>query len=129
MIILSSDDDQEIPDPFPFPKTYGTNIDVGLITGMENNIINPVLYPPTIIGKMCPSITAKFYTKITNVMSMYKRYPKRYDYDRIARAIVDKYPFLRCPLSGHVSFYYRSIAANQQVYFIGSNCDNLKGQV
>lgn len=34
-IIVIPDDDKmaEIPNPFPFPATYGTNIDVALLTG------------------------------------------------------------------------------------------------
>ena len=52
---------------------------------------------------MCPSITAKFYTLISNVMAMYTRSPKREDYDRVSRELVKKYPFLKCPLSGRVS--------------------------
>ena len=34
VIVLSDDEDNEIPDPFPFPKTYSTNIDVSLSTGI-----------------------------------------------------------------------------------------------
>lgn len=54
--------------------------------------------------KMTPSNTAKFYTRISGIMSMYKRYPAREGYDRVAREIVKKYPFLKNPISGHVSF-------------------------
>ena len=53
---------------------------------------------------MTDNVTAKFYTRIAGVMSMYQRYPKREDYDRVARAVVHKYPFLKNPISGHVSF-------------------------
>ena len=36
-------------------------------------------------------------------MTLYKRCPKREGYDKVAWAIVQKYPFLRNPISGHVS--------------------------
>ena len=35
VIVISSDDDKEIPDPFPFPTTFGTNVDIGLMTGIN----------------------------------------------------------------------------------------------
>jgi len=39
-IIVIPDDDEmaEIPEPFPFPATYGTNIDVALLTGSCNYV-------------------------------------------------------------------------------------------
>ena len=38
-IIVIPDDNEmaEIPNPFPFPATYGTNIDVALLTGASSN--------------------------------------------------------------------------------------------
>jgi len=33
VIILSDADDKEIPEPFPFPVTYGSDIDAGLKVG------------------------------------------------------------------------------------------------
>jgi len=36
-------------------------------------------------------------------MAIYKTYPNRVDYDRIARAIIQKFPFLKNPINGHVS--------------------------
>ena len=38
-IIVIPDDNEmaEIPNPFPFPATYGTNIDVALLTGTSSN--------------------------------------------------------------------------------------------
>ena len=57
---------------------------------------------------MTPLTAAKFYTRISGVMAMYKRFPKREDYDRVARAIVDEYPFLKNPISGYVSLIYKA---------------------
>ena len=31
--VFISSDDKEIPDPFPFQTTYGTNVDVALMIG------------------------------------------------------------------------------------------------
>ena len=52
---------------------------------------------------MNSATSAKFYTRIAGIMSMYKRYPKREDYDRVARSVVKRYPFMKNPISGHVS--------------------------
>lgn len=32
VIVISDDEDTEIPDPFPFPKTFGTNVDVAILS-------------------------------------------------------------------------------------------------
>jgi len=52
---------------------------------------------------MNTSTTAKFYTRIVNVMAMFKIYPRHADYDNVSRAIVEKYPILKNPINGHVS--------------------------
>ena len=52
---------------------------------------------------------AKFYTRISGVMAMYKRFPKREDYDRVARAIVNEYPFLKNPICVMLALYIRQI--------------------
>ena len=65
---------------------------------------------------MTTSLTAKFYTRVSGIMSIYKRYPKREDYDRVARAIVQKYPFLRNPISGHVSYNCQKSIFKNNVY-------------
>jgi len=55
---------------------------------------------------MSNNVTAKFYTRIANVMAMYKEYPDHADYDRVSREIVRRYPFLKNPINGHVSMEY-----------------------
>ena len=46
VIVLSDDEeDSEIPDPFPFPKTYSTNIDVSLRTGRQMFISESTVFP------------------------------------------------------------------------------------
>lgn len=56
-----------------------------------------------VLEKMNPIVTPKLYTKISGIMAVYKRYPTKMDYERVAKELVGKYPFLSCPLSGHVS--------------------------
>ena len=41
IIVLSADDEEKIPDPFPWPKTFGTDLDVGLISSKLYHFIKP----------------------------------------------------------------------------------------
>ena len=41
-----------------------------------------------------PKQLAKLFTRVANVMLMYKRYPTKRDYEQVARQTVEKYPFL-----------------------------------
>ena len=91
VITLDGEDDQLIPDPFPFPKHYTPDIEIGLQT------------------KNLPSkLQAKFYTRIANVMFMYTKKPRAAEFEEVARQIVKKYPFLVSPLDtcGHVRFIH-----------------------
>ena len=46
---------------------------------------------------------AKFLTRISNVMFLYKRYPKKADFECVAKQIVTRYPFMVSPLERAVS--------------------------
>ena len=46
---------------------------------------------------------AKFLTRIANVMFLYKRYPKKADFECVAEQIVTRYPFMVSPLERAVS--------------------------
>ena len=70
---------------------------------------------------MNSSLTAKLYTIVAGIMSIYKRYPKREDYDRVARSLVAKYPFLRSPISGHISIKYLLLKAGFTFNFISDS--------
>ena len=39
-------------------------------------------------GQMSKTVTAKFYTRIANVMAIYKYHPDHAEYDRVSREIV-----------------------------------------
>ena len=87
VITVDGEDDQQIPNPFPFPKHYTPDIEIGLQT---NNLP--------------PKLQAKLYTRIANVMFMYTKRPKTAEFQEVAKQIVHKYPFLVSPLDteGHV---------------------------
>ena len=81
MVTVSGEEENEIPNPFPFPKHYTPDIELGL--HMRN---------------LQPKLLAKFYTRIANVMLIYKRYPSKKDYEQVGQQMVQKYPFLSLPV-------------------------------
>ena len=78
---VTGEEETDLPKPFPFPKHYIPQIELGL--QMKS-------LPPKLLAKLC--------TRIANVMLMYKRYPNRQDYERVASELVNKYPFISSPL-------------------------------
>ena len=57
----------------------------------------------------CPGVVSgiskrRLATTIAGVMATYRRYPESKEYERVARELFRKYPCLKDPLSGHVSF-------------------------
>lgn len=44
--------------------------------------------------------------RIVNFMFLYNRYSKRKEYERVARQVVKKYPFLASPVDPYVSVQY-----------------------
>lgn len=71
-------EEKPLPDPFPLPKNYRPDIEVGLRT-----------------GKMSRETKAAFLSSIAAAMFSYKMYPEREEYSRIAYQIVAQYPFLK----------------------------------
>ena len=86
IVVVEGGEDRDIPSPFPFPPHYPAAIELGLK-----------------LKSLQPSQQANFYTRIANVMLLYKRYPTRGDYENVAREIARKYPFLKSPLDPVVS--------------------------
>ena len=86
IVTVEGSEDGDIPSPFPFPSHYQSDIELGLK-----------------LQKMTPLTLSKFLTRIANVMFMYKRYPKRSDFESVANEIVDRYPFMKSLLSRMVS--------------------------
>ena len=85
IVIIDAADDDEIPNPFPFPKHFNPQIEIGIQA-----------------KKLSSHQQSKFVTAIANVMYTYKRKPNKDDYDRVARQCVEKYPFIASPISYHV---------------------------
>lgn len=86
IVVVEGADEKDIPSPFPFPPHYPPAIEVGLK-----------------LKNLQPLQQAHFYTRIANVMLLYKRYPTKGDYENVAREIGIKYPFLKSPLDPVVS--------------------------
>ena len=77
----TDDDAVPLPDPFPLPKNYKTDVNVALMT-----------------GKMTRETKKRFFPAVAAVMFTYKRYPNAEDYQNVARCVVSKYPFFRSPV-------------------------------
>ena len=86
VIVIKGQEDTDIPDPFPFPNHYRSDIEAGLT-----------------LQSMPPLAMAKFLTRIASVMLLYKRCPSDEDYERVASEIVARYPFMLSPIEGTVS--------------------------
>ena len=71
-----------------FLRLMGQTLDIALLTGTLISEETMQYYYYFSLGKMTSTLTTKFYTSISGIMSIYKRYPKREDYDRVGRAIV-----------------------------------------
>lgn len=89
VVIVEGQEDMDIPYPFLFPSHYRSDIEMGL----KLKVMSPLTF-------------TKFLTRIANVMFLYKRYPKRADYESVAEQIVTRYPFMRSPLERTVSVDY-----------------------
>ena len=101
-VYVVPDDEDEIPDPFPFPKTYEVNIEAELAIGKVGKCWINQFILDFCVGKLSSWSQTKFVTTIAGVMALYRRKPRAADYERVAREIVQKYPFIRDPISGHV---------------------------
>ena len=86
VITIEGQEDVNIPYPFPFPSHYRSDIEMGL----KLKVMSPLTF-------------AKFLTRIANVMFLYKRYPKKADFENVAEQIVTHYPFMISPLERAVS--------------------------
>ena len=86
VITVEGSEDRPIPQNFPFPAHYTADIELALkVKQVQSRQI------------------AKLVTRIAHVMFDYKRYPTRKEYERVAKQLVDKYPFLASPFDRDVS--------------------------
>ena len=76
----------DLPHPFPFPSHYRSDIEVGL----KLKVMSSLAF-------------TKFLTRIANVIFLYKRQPKKADYESVVEQIVTRYPFMTSPLERTVS--------------------------
>jgi hypothetical protein len=79
-IIKSEDDRTPLPNPFPLPKHYQADVELGLKS-----------------GKMTFETMSTFLTAVANAMLVYKLYPSSDDYICVGRSIVAKYSFMSSP--------------------------------
>lgn len=70
-----------LPEPYPLPKHFKSNI--------EQDLKN---------GKMSLNSRRVFLSDVASSMLAYKKYPTRDDYANVARSIIKDYPFLKAPL-------------------------------
>ena len=71
-------DNVPIPDPFPLPEHYRSDVEAALKA-----------------GKMTSETRSCFISSIASAMLRYKLYPTRDDYISVALTITRKYPFLK----------------------------------
>ena len=78
--VKTEDDNTPLPDPYPLPKHYPSDIE----TGSQNK-------------ELSYRRKQQFYTDVASSMLRYKRYPSKDDYIAVGRSIIAKYPFLKVP--------------------------------
>ena len=80
VITAEGQEDMDIPYPFPFPSHYRSDIEMGLKVKVVTFDFHKVSY------------------QNSKCMFLYKRYPKKADYDSVAEQIVTRYTFMISPL-------------------------------
>ncbi len=73
-ILKCADDKIPLPEPFPLPKHYRSDVEHALQ-----------------VGQMTRETTSSFITAITGAILVYKKYPTGKDLEMVARTIVRKY--------------------------------------
>ena len=77
-IVKSESDNVPLPDPFPLPEHYRSDVEAALRA-----------------GKMTSETRSCFISSIASAMLRYKLYPTRDDYVSVALTIIRKFPFLK----------------------------------
>lgn len=84
-----------LPDPFPLPINFRSDVDIGLK-----------------MGKMSREATKSFLSSVASAMLGYKKFPNSEEYTRVALQIITKYPFLKPPVGSptvsakHIHYNY-----------------------
>ena len=87
----TKDDDVPLPDPFPIPKHFCTNVEEALKS-----------------GKIATKERRMFLSDIASAMLRYKRYPTKEDYINVGRAVIQAYPFLQFNYRPAICKFYNS---------------------
>ena len=77
VITVEGQEDVDIPYLLPFPAHYRSDV----VMGLKLKVMSPLMF-------------SKFLTRVANVMFLYKRYPKKADFESVAEQIVTCYPFM-----------------------------------
>ena len=89
----SEEDAIPLPNPFPLPKHYGSEVEAAL-----NN------------RKLTNKTRKGFIAKIASSMLYHKRYPTADDYANVGQVVVQTYPFMKSPAgSPAVSYTYKML--------------------
>ena len=75
--VKEEDDAIPLPNPFPLPNHYSSEVETALK-----------------LGRLCNVTRQDFIARIASLMLNYKRYPSSEDYANVGQAIIMKYPFL-----------------------------------
>ena len=78
--IKTEDDCIPLPDPFPLPKNFRSDVEISLKS-----------------GNMTRESKSAFLSAVASAMLQYKKYPTKEDYICVARSIILKYPFMKSP--------------------------------
>ena len=76
--IRSRGSEKPLPDPFPLPLNFRSDVEVALRT-----------------GRMTRETNKAFFSSVAGCMLSFKRYPMKEEFIRIATDIIRKYPFMR----------------------------------
>jgi len=74
----TAEDDTPLPNPFPLPKHYGSDVEAALQA-----------------KKFCKTTRTGFISKVASAMLCYKNMPMREDYINVSQAVIAKYSFLK----------------------------------
>ena len=95
VVKICKPEEESLPDPFPLPKNFPSEVEMALRT-----------------QKMTKETNRAFLSAVAAAMLAYKRFPTKEEYTRVAKDILQKYPFMRpsngSPTVSFVAFVYIS---------------------
>ena len=80
-VVKTEEDQVPLPDPFPLPKNFRTDVDIAL----RNK-------------KMNAATRSSFISSVAHSILMFKKYPNQRDYRVVSSAVLKAYPFLKSPI-------------------------------